>query len=54
MILMMQSVIDINEESALNKTGDRVKYFLYITDQEARLMINLLNIFYSDQVPYLK
>lgn len=49
----MQSVIDIREEAALNKTGDRVRYFLYITDQEANLMINLLNIL-NVEVPYLK
>jgi hypothetical protein len=52
-ILMMQSVVDINEESALQKTGDRVKYFLYLTDQDGRLIINLLNILYM-QTPYLK
>ena len=50
---MIQSVIDIREEGALNKTGDRVRYFLYITDQEANLMINLLNIL-NVEVPYLK
>ena len=49
----MQSVIDISEESALQKTGDRVKYFLYLTDQDARLFINLLNIF-NQGIPYLK
>jgi len=53
MILMMQSVVDISEESALQKSGDRVKYFLYITDQDARLIINLLNIFNLNH-PYLK
>ncbi len=49
----MQSVVDISEESALQKSGDRVKYFLYITDQDARLLINLLNIF-NLNLPYLK
>lgn len=53
MILMMQSVVDISEEFALQKTGDRVKYFLYITDQDARLIINLLNIL-DMEIPYLK
>jgi hypothetical protein len=53
MILMMQSVVDISEQFALQKTGDRVKYFLYITDQDARLMINLLNIL-DMEIPYLK
>ena len=53
MILMMQSVVDISEQFALQKSGDRVKYFLYITDQDARLMINLLNIL-DMEIPYLK
>ena len=49
---MMQSAVDINDDQALNKTGDRVRYFLYITDKKETLMINLLNLL-GVQLPYI-